>query len=127
MLLTYILTALFSAIPTTTSLPTELAAYSAPRLYSCGYLLFIRNQNVHVSLSGTDRCKPVYFNTTSGTYLEAFGYNVYGGCECKFFGTKTSCDENTDSPIFVGPTSAEMYRWLEFEDPKPKWYNCGVH
>ena len=85
MLLPYLLTTIFSAIPSTTCLPTDsVASYDSPP-YNCGYVLFMRNENVHTSLSALDRCEPVYFNATSKRYLEAFAYHLYGGCECRFF------------------------------------------
>jgi len=85
MLPPYLLTAILSVIPSTTSLPTDSVASYDPPPYNCGYVLFMRNENVHTSLSALDRCEPVYFNATSKRYLEAFAYHLYGGCECRFF------------------------------------------
>jgi hypothetical protein len=38
--------------------------------------------------------------------------------------TPASCAVDIDAPVFKGPTDPDMARVLNFEDPKPKWYNC---
>lgn len=145
MLLSHILATILSTIPSASSLPTELATTPADTPYNCGYVLTRRNENSHVSLSALDSCKHIFFNTTSRTYTEAYAYHLYGGCECKFFEyvasphgrveskclpqccrTESSCQVDINPPIFTGPTNDDIGEAVDFEDPKPKWYNCAL-
>lgn len=145
MLLSYILAIILSAIPSATSFPTEFAVVAGNAPFNCGYVLFRRNENSHVSLSALDSCKYIFFNTTSQTYTEAYAYHIYGGCGCKFFEyvtsslekeagvyllqscrTEISCQIDIDPPVFTGPTNDDIGKAVDFVDPKPKWYNCAL-
>lgn len=90
MLLTYLLTTLFTA---TFSLPTDPNSASlsenltpVPEPYNCGYVLTASNSSSFCGLYALDRCEAFFYNDTIADYQDAFAYHLYGGCECKFFG-----------------------------------------
>ncbi|KAH7080599.1 hypothetical protein BKA63DRAFT_247767 [Paraphoma chrysanthemicola] len=117
MLFTHILATVFPSV--TSSAPLSNPATEP---YNCGYVLTQHNSSAYAGIYAYESCEPIYYNTSSGGYQDAYAYWMFGGCGCRFYGLEEECVRDEDAPMYTGPTKGS--KAVEFGVVKPRWYVC---